>query len=229
MSTTTTDPAVLNGWFVRGYNMEYTVSAQHQLSDQVSVNGGYYRRTFGNQTFTDDLRYTKDSYDGPFCITAPSDANLPNGGNYQVCGLYDLKPSVFAQNQPANSLVRSSIDFGGETNMYQGFDLNLDARFPHGAFLRGGISATGRTFDNCNLIAAGPDASRRGLAAPTVLGTEMYADGTSTATASMRFVRTSSCSAPTRCRSTSSSAARTSSAVVCRRAVLVPASWRTGR
>ena len=176
VSTTTTDPAVLNGWFKRGYNMEYTISAQHQLANQLSVNGGFYRRTFGNQTFTDDLRYTKDSYDGPFCMTAPSDANLPGGGGYQVCGIYDLKPAVFALGQAANSLVRSSSDFGGETNMYQGFDVNLDARFARGAFLRGGISATGRKFDNCNLLNAGYDA----VLTTTVLGTETYADGSST-------------------------------------------------
>jgi hypothetical protein len=176
VSTTSTDPDVLNGWFKRGFNWEYTVSAQHQLADQLSVNGGYYRRTFGNQTFTDDLRYGPDSYDGPFCITAPKDVNLPDGGGYQVCGIYDLKPSVFAQGAPANSLIRFSDDFGGETNMYQGFDVNLDARFARGAFLRGGISATGRTFDNCNLLAAGNDA----VSSTTQLGTETYPDGSST-------------------------------------------------
>ena len=122
------DPGVLNGWGKRGYNVEYTVAAQHQLAERISVNGGYYRRTFGNQTFTDDLRYDLSSYDGPFCITAPSDANLPGGGGYQVCGIYDLKPSVFAQGLPANNLIRFSDDFGGETNLYQGFDLNLDSR-----------------------------------------------------------------------------------------------------
>ena len=176
VSTTSYDPAILNGWGVRGYNMEYTISAQQQLTNQFSMNGGYYRRTFGNQNFTDDLRYDKTSYDGPFCITAPGDVNLPGGGGYQVCGIYDLKPSVFAQNLPANSLVRSSSDFGGETNMYQGFDINIDARFKRGAFLRGGVAATGRTFDNCNLLAAGADA----VSTTTVLGTETYADGSST-------------------------------------------------
>jgi hypothetical protein len=175
VSTTTTDPEVLNGWFKRGFNWEYTVSAQHQLADRVSVNGGYYRRTFGNQTFSDDLRYDRDSYDGPFCITAPSDPNLPDGGGYPVCGIYDLKPSVFAQGAPANNLIRFSSDFGGETNLYQGYDLNLDTRFANGAFLRGGIGATARTFDNCNLIAAGYDA----VASGTVRGTEEYPDGTS--------------------------------------------------
>ena len=63
VSTTTTDPGVLNGWHKRGYNMEYTVAAQHQLANRISINGGYYRRTFGNQTFTDDLRYDSSSYD----------------------------------------------------------------------------------------------------------------------------------------------------------------------
>ena len=70
----------------------------------------------------------------------------------------DLKPSVFALNQPANSLIRFSEDFGGETNLYQGFDVNLESRFRNGAFLKAGIGATSRTFDQCNLLAAGFDA-----------------------------------------------------------------------
>ena len=171
--TTQYDPAVLNGWGARGYNNEFTVAAQHQLADRISVNGGYYRRTFGNQTFTDDLRYDENSYD-TFCIRAPSDPDLPGGGGYQVCGVQDLKPAVFAQNLPANSLIRFSEDFGGETNLYQGFDLNLEARFRNGAFLKGGIAATARTFDNCNLLKAGLDA----VVGAAAQGTEIYADGT---------------------------------------------------
>ena len=178
VSTTTTDPEVLNGWHKRGYNMEYTIAAQHQLANRVSVNGGYYRRTFGNQTFTDDLRYDASSYDS-FCITAPVDSRLPDGGGYPVCGVQDLKPAVFAQNLPQTQLIRFSDDFGGETNMYQGYDLNVEARFRNGAFLKGGIAAGSRTFDNCNLLAAGLDAVTvltAGL--PTAQGTEIYPDGT---------------------------------------------------
>ncbi len=141
VTTTSYDPGVLNGWHKRGYNLEYSVAAQHQLADRVSVNGGYYRREFGNQTFTDDLRYDANSYNY-FCMNAPADPDLPGGGGYQVCGIPDLKPEVFALNQPANSLIRFSDDFGGETNMYQGFDVNLEGRFRNGAFLKGGIAAT---------------------------------------------------------------------------------------
>ena len=173
VSTTSTDQDTLNGWLKRGYNWEYTVSAQHQLAERVSVNAGYYRRKFGNQTFTDDLRYDTGSYDGPFCINTPADPNLPNGGAYQVCGLYDLKPGL--QNIPANSLIRFSSDFGGETNLYQGYDVNLESRFAGGAFARAGISAQKRTFDNCDLLAAGYEAV---AVANVASGTEIYPDGT---------------------------------------------------
>jgi hypothetical protein len=159
--TTQYSPDLLRGWGKRGYNNEVTFAMQHQLADRISVNGGYYRRTFGNQTITDDLRYDASSYDY-VCITAPSDPDLPGGGNYQVCGIPDLKQSVFALGLPQNQLIRFSDDFGGETNLYQGFDINLESRFRNGAFLRGGIAATARTFDQCNLLAAGADALAAG-------------------------------------------------------------------
>lgn len=177
--TTTYSPDVLRGWGKRGYNNELTFAMQHQLADRMSVNGGYYRRTFGNQTFIDDLRYDANSYDS-FCITAPTDPDLPDGGGYQVCGVMDLKPSVFALNQPANSSIRFSNDFGGETNLYHGFDLNLESRFRNGAFLKAGVAATARTLDNCNLLAAGFDAVNNAASGNPILsfmGTETYADG----------------------------------------------------
>jgi hypothetical protein len=156
-SSTITDPAVLNGWGVRGYNWEYTFSAQHELMPRVSLNGGWYRRKFGNQTVTVDNRYNlaNNSYDGPFCANAPSDPNLPGGGGYQVCGLYDLKPSVVAQNLPPSSTITFSSNYGGETNIYEGFEANLVGRFSRGAFLSGGINAQKRIFDQCNLVNAG--------------------------------------------------------------------------
>jgi hypothetical protein len=170
--TTQYSPDLLRGWGKRGYNDEVTFAMQHQVADRISVNGGYYRRSFGNATFTDDLRYDASSYDS-FCITAPTDPDLPGGGGYQVCGVQDLKPSVFAQNLPANSLIRFSSDFGDESNVYQGYDVNVDARFRNGAFLKAGVGATKRVFDNCNLLAAGLDA----VVTATSQGTETYPDG----------------------------------------------------
>jgi outer membrane receptor protein involved in Fe transport len=154
VSTVSYDPEVLNGWFKRGYNVEWTVAAQHALTDRLSVNGGYYRRKIGNETFTDDLRFDASSFDY-FCVTAPADTDLPGGGGYRVCGVPDLKPSVFAQALPANNLIRFVDDFGGTENVYKGFDVNLEGRFRNGAFLKGGLAAGARTFNTCNLAQAG--------------------------------------------------------------------------
>ena len=167
------EPSVLNGWNKRGYNLEYTVAVQHQLAARVSVSGGYFRRSFGNQVFTDDLRYDQSSFDGPFCVTAPGDPNLPGGGGYQVCNLYDLKSLPLT---PANSLIKFSKSVGGETNVYTGFDANLEARFSSGNYMRVGVGAGGRTFDNCNLLNAGYDAISGGV----LVNSERYpGDGTS--------------------------------------------------
>jgi hypothetical protein len=162
-------PDLLEGWGVRPYNLEYTIAAQHQLADRVSINGGYYRRSFGNITITDDLRYDINSYNS-VCITAPTDPDLPGGGGFQVCGIQDLKPEVFAQNLPANSLIRFASDYGDFTNMYQGYDINIEMRPRSSVFLRGGVAATSRTFDNCEILAAGVDGVDAG-------SFEQYPDG----------------------------------------------------
>jgi hypothetical protein len=183
-STTVTDPSVLEGWFKRAYNLEYTVSAQHELAPRVSISGGWYRRQFGNQTVTVDQRYNKSSYDGPFCLAAPSDPNLPGGGAYQVCGLYDLKPALVSL--PQSSLLTFSSNYGGETDVYQGFDVSLIARFQQGAFVQAGMSATRHVFDECNLVDAGiKSVTLDGTAAQIGLGTrnaaseltEIFPDG----------------------------------------------------
>jgi len=152
-STTTTDPAVLSGWGARAYNWEYQISVSHELAPRVSINGGWYRRKFGNQTITVDNRYSiaNGSYD-TFCANAPSDPNLPNGGGYQTCGLYNLKPSVVAQNLPVSNTLTFSSNYGGETNIYEGYDLSINARPKAGLFIQGGITAGKRIFDQCNLV-----------------------------------------------------------------------------
>jgi len=148
-TTTTTDPATLNGWGKRPYNWEYTASVQHQLFPRVAVSGGWYRRSFGNQTFTQDLRYTNASYDGPFCITAPSDPSLSGGGS-PVCGLYDLKPALV--NIPQQSLITFASMNGGEKNVFEGFDVSANARLQGGTFFQVGLNAQKEILDTCNLL-----------------------------------------------------------------------------
>lgn len=178
-TTTTTDPAILGGWGARGYNWEYTVSGQHELMPRVSVSAGWYRREFGNQTITVDNRYNQanGSYD-TFCVNAPANPNLLNSGGYQVCGLYDLKPSVVAQNLAPSSTLSFSKNYGGETNIYTGYEASVTARPRAGMFFNAGINAQKRIFDQCALVDYGVLSlltNAANAAIPEV--TEIYPDG----------------------------------------------------
>ena len=92
-TTATRDPKTLNGWNSRGATSEWQVVVQHELLPTMGIHGGYYHRYIHNQTAVDNTLVTNADYDGPFCITAPNNADLPGGGGYPVCGLYDLKPT----------------------------------------------------------------------------------------------------------------------------------------
>jgi hypothetical protein len=146
-SNTTTDPSVLNGWGARPYNWEFQGSVQHQLVRDLSLNVSYYRRSFGNQVIQDNVPLGKNAYDGPFCITAPTNPNLPNGGGYQVCGLYDLKTTFVGQVQNVRRLASAA---GGITDVYQGYDVNVTSRFAKGTFIQGGILSQTRHYNTCN-------------------------------------------------------------------------------
>jgi hypothetical protein len=146
--STTYDPDVLNGWGVRPYNWEYAATIQHELVPRVSISAGWYRRSYGNQTTIDDQNLSQASFDGPFCITAPLDPNLPGGGGYPVCGLYDIKPS--ANSLPVQNIRTLASNFGGVTDVVNGIDIGVNARLRDGTLVQGGIGAGTRHYDTCN-------------------------------------------------------------------------------
>ena len=107
----------------------------------------------GNFTVTDNLRVTPADYD-PFCITAPRDPRLPNGGGYQVCDLGDVTPAKFGL---VDTVVTPASRFGEQSRTYHGVDGTLSARFGTGGMLAGGVS-TGRTVtDICDIVARVPE------------------------------------------------------------------------
>lgn len=135
---------VLTGFGKRGYNWQTSASVQQEIRPGTAVNVGFFRTSFGNFTQVDNLRVTPADYD-PFCITAPVDARLPGGGGYQVCGLYDIKPSKFGL---VDNVVTQASHFGDRKEIYTGVDAAFSARFGRGANLSGGVS-TGRSFTQC--------------------------------------------------------------------------------
>src|SRR5688572_4056922 len=144
--TTNYDPAIVDGWHVRPNNWELQASIQREIIPRVSVYGGYTRRWFGNLFATRNLNVSNADFTH-YCVPVPSDARLPDGGGGQQCGLYDVNRII-----APNNLIFSSTDVGGIEDVYDGFDLDVNARLGRGMLLSGGISVGRERINNCNLI-----------------------------------------------------------------------------
>jgi Carboxypeptidase regulatory-like domain len=138
---------VREGFGSRGYNWETSIGVQHEVIPRLAVNATYFRRWFGNFTVTDNLAVTPEDYD-PFCVTAPTDPRLPNSGE-QICGLYDVTPS---KGTALNNLVTFAENFGTQKEVYDGVDLTVTGRLPHGALLEGGLNSGRTALNNCFVI-----------------------------------------------------------------------------
>jgi hypothetical protein len=103
---------------------------------------GYYRTSYRNIYVADNLQVRPGDF-SPYCITAPVDSRLPGGGGNQVCGLYDVSRAKFGQVQ---NLVTLAPD---RTNVFNGVDGLINARFGRGIVVSGGLSTGATTTDNC--------------------------------------------------------------------------------
>jgi hypothetical protein len=97
---------------------------------------------------TQNPNWTAANYDS-FCTTAPLDPQLPNGGGNQICGLYDINPSVGAN---VKNVIANSNQFGKQWEHYNGFDVNLSARLPHGSLVQGGMNVGRDETNNCGVV-----------------------------------------------------------------------------
>jgi hypothetical protein len=138
-------PEVTRGWGVRPFIWQFSSSIQQELRPGIGLTVGYFRTSYGNLWATDNLAVTPSDYTS-YCVTAPVDARLPDGGGYQVCGLYDISPAKFGQ---VNNQVTLASNFGTQSQIYNGIDAGINARFGHGGALSGGISLGRTGFDTC--------------------------------------------------------------------------------
>ena len=159
---------LLEGFNRQYHNWQGSVSFQHELTPSVGLNVGYFRTWYGgdgggsgipgaetNLTVTDNLLVTPADYN-EYCITAPTDSRLPDGGGNRLCGLYDLRPQLFGQ---VDNMVRSAGDFDRrKTRVYNGVDLTVTARFGQGGQLSGGTSVGRTVIDDCVVVDTPQDA-----------------------------------------------------------------------
>ena len=161
--TTRYSDSVLKGFGVRPYNWDMSAEVQRQIGRDMSMTVGYYRNWYGNFRVTDNLAVSAADFNS-FCVNAPKDARLPNGGGYQVCDLYDISPAKFGQ---SNNLVRPAKDFGKQTQVSNFFTFALDARFASGVRFGGGIDTGRTTTDICEVRKALPELNISGSVTPT--------------------------------------------------------------
>lgn len=142
------DRAVDGGWGNRGYNWEFSTSIQHHMMQGMGVELGYYRRWWGNTTVTQNLLTTPADY-SEFCVETPRDARLPGGGGQRMCGFYDLAPAKLGAVQ---NYVTHANNFGDDIRIYQGVELNLNARLRNGIQLTGGVIGERIATESCFIV-----------------------------------------------------------------------------
>jgi hypothetical protein len=148
------DPATINGFDRRRNNWEVSTTLSHELMSRVSAEVSYFRRAQGHFTTTDNLDVAPTDFT-PYCVTAPTDPRLPNGGGYQVCGLYDISAPKFGV--ATNNVVTFVDNYGKQTEVFNGVDVAVNARIRSDLFITGGF-ATGNThFNACDAFVDNPN------------------------------------------------------------------------
>ncbi|NOT27753.1 MAG: TonB-dependent receptor [Acidobacteria bacterium] len=168
----------IKGFNVQQYNWQGSVSLQHELRPGVALNVGYFRTSYGNFLITDNEAVTAADYD-EYCITRPSapsqgGVTMPGAGE-RLCGFFDLNPS--AATRAPQQVRKLASDVGKRTEVYNGVDITVNARFGQGGLLAGGMSVGRTTTDACDIAAKAPettfstDGTTAGLGANTGPGT----------------------------------------------------------
>ena len=133
----------------RQYTWQMSAAFERELRSNMRVAVTYFRTAHFDQTVNDNLSVTGADYD-PYCVTVPSDPRLPGGGGNQQCGFSDV--SFAGLRRAPKTLTRNEGTFGDRTEVYNGVEIGLNARFTNGATVQGGM-ATGRTVDdNCYVV-----------------------------------------------------------------------------
>ena len=136
----------------RDNNWDMSSEVQHEITRGLSINGGYYfnnggyfRNSDSVQRTTDNERVSPADFD-QFCVTAPMDSRLPNGGGYQICGLSAIKQSAFGLSQP---VVKATSNFGKDIRRNHFFGVGLNLRLARGIRIGGGFDAGRSSRDQC--------------------------------------------------------------------------------
>jgi hypothetical protein len=139
---------------VRPADWQLGVSVQQELIPRVSMEVGYYRRSFQNFFVTDNLLVGPSDFT-PWTYTAPNHADLPDGGGYPVTYYAVTREAAV---RGAQIYQTFETDYGPErTHYWHGMDFTLNARLRNGLTLQGGTSTGRGVRNNCQSQAQLPE------------------------------------------------------------------------
>jgi hypothetical protein len=168
------DEEITSGWGVRPNDQEVALGFQHEILPRVALDFQWTRHSFGNFVASQNTSRPPSAYD-QFCVTAPTAPatttgyTLPNAGQ-QICGFVDLNPS-FSTTVPF-FVVQKASNFGDVSDVYTGYDINVNARLARGGMVSGGVSIGKEVTDICEV------AGQASISYATVAGVTASSSGT---------------------------------------------------
>ncbi|MGE3577856.1 MAG: carboxypeptidase regulatory-like domain-containing protein, partial [Vicinamibacterales bacterium] len=142
--------AANQGWGVREANYQIGVVLQHELIEGVGLQVGYHRTWWTNQNALVDRSRTPADYQAG-CITAPTDPDLGDVSGQRVCGIYDVNLDALRRPSQIERVLAKDVNTSGiePTDIFNGLDLGLNARFSNGAMITGGLTLGRQDFNFC--------------------------------------------------------------------------------
>jgi hypothetical protein len=153
LQTTRVNPEVLEGWGIRPYDWQFSLAVQQEVLPRVSVEVGYNRRSWGNFFVIDNAAIGVEDFNR-VTVTAPSNANLPNGGGYPVTFMVRNGRTPLGA---TDNYYTSASDYGDVTYYWQGVDVTVNARMANGVTFQGGTSSGAGRRNNCEVTAKVPE------------------------------------------------------------------------
>ena len=127
---------------------QVSAGVERELRDNLRVAATYFRTAHFNQTVNDNEVLTPADHD-PYCVTVPTNSALPGGGN-RLCGFANVSFEGFRR--APRTLTRYEKTFGDQTEVFNGMDIEINARFNNGARLQGGTSFGKTVNDRCFVV-----------------------------------------------------------------------------
>ncbi len=173
------DEDLLTGWGKREYQWQASTSIQHELTDNWTVEVGYFRTWYKNHRVVDNLNIGPEHF-SEFSVVAPTDDRLGSYSGSTLGGLYTITPAGQALGSDLFTTLASNIPGGdvmGQT--FNGVDFNFNGRFDNGIRIAGGVSTGATSFNECFVI-DNPTQNRPGycdVSEPWSAGTQIKVNG----------------------------------------------------